>query len=367
MSKADQEHGLPPNKAEVSDPDTSAESVGDRSKLETLAKKYDECDMAKVIERLPAQIEIALEQEIPRLPAGPFNEVVIAGMGGSALPMDVLADAFSEQLTVPISVWRQYDLPSSAHAKCLFIASSFSGGTEEVLSALELLPSRAKNVVVLCREDEPGGKQAELARLGTERGYPVIRIPVSREPEGFQPRSAIGYTVTFLARILSDAGILANPQTELAGVPAFLRKVEIRPEAEGIAAWLANRIPAVYTDERHLTSIARVTKIKFNENSKRPALFNALPEANHNEMIGFRNKDLGKFGLLYLHDPESHPRIRRRFNVMRELFEREGMTHAAFREWEMPGTTKVQRIFAALAFAEWCSYTLALLDGLDPT
>ena len=108
-------------------------------------------------------------------------------------------------------------------------------------------------------------------------------------------------------------------------------------------------------------SVARIAKIKFNENAKRPAWFNSLPEANHNEMIGF-SQALGAFGLLYLHDPDSHPRIQHRFNVLREVFAREGLNHVAFREWEMPGRTRIQKVLAALAFSEWCSYTLALLD-----
>jgi glucose/mannose-6-phosphate isomerase len=114
-------------------------------------------------------------------------------------------------------------------------------------------------------------------------------------------------------------------------------------------------------------SIARTAKIKFNENAKRPAFFNGLPEANHNEMIGFSNNAIGDFGILYLHDPASHPRIPERFNVMKKVFLREGLHNVAFREWVIPGETKIQRIFGAINFADWCSYTVALLDGVDPT
>jgi len=340
-------------------PNTEADPFPDRSELSARAAEFDHCNMAKVIERLPAQIEIALEQELPPIPKGPFNGVVIAGMGGSALPMDVLVDAFAEQLKVPVRIWRHYDLPDSLVEGKLVVASSFSGGTEEVLAAVSRFPKHAGNAVVLCS----GGR---LAALGHERGYPIIRIPVENEPEGFQPRSAVGYMVTFLSRVLSQAGVMDDTRADLEAVVPFLRQVDTRTEAESVAFWLKDRIPVVYTDETHLMSIARITKIKFNENSKRPALFNALPEANHNEMIGF-SKALGEFGLLYLHDPGSHPRIRHRFSTMKDVFERQGLDHVRFREWEIPGTTKIQKIFASLAFAEWCSYTLALLDGIDPT
>ena len=174
--------------------------------------------------------------------------------------------------------------------------------------------------------------------------------------------------VTYIARILAGCGLLASPQADLGEVPQFLRgaDADIRPAAESAALWMGDRIPVVYTDEAHARGVARPAKIKFNENSKRPAMFGALPEANHNEMIGFASP-LAEFGVLYLHDPESHPLVRRRFAAMEELFDREGFDHVAFREWEMPGRTRVQRVFAALAYAERCSYTLALLDGVDPT
>lgn len=331
----------------------------DESQLELRAAEFDRCDMATVIERLPTQIEIALRQDLPAIPAGPFNNILVAGMGGSALAVDVILDAFRDRLKVPVRVWRHYELPPWLVQGSLVIASSFSGGTEETITALSGSRKHAKNAVVLCG----GGR---LAALADEQGDPVIRIPVELEPNGFQPRSAIGYMVTFLARILSLAGALDETRTELEEIPVFLREVDTRKDAQRVATWLSERIPAVYTDETHLMSIARIAKIKFNENSKRPALFNALPEANHNEMIGF-TRALGNFGILYLHDPQSHPRIRRRFRVMKDLFDRQQMTHVAFNEWVIPGTTTLQKIFAAVTFADWCSYTLAILDGYDPT
>ena len=328
--------------------------------LAALAELLDHSGMATVIERTPVHIEIALQQALPRIPAGEFDQVIIAGMGGSALPADLVIDAFSERLRVPVRVVRHYLLPSPVNEKTLVIVSSFSGNTEETLSVVEPFPEKASNLVVITA----GGR---LATLANERGYSLIEIPYKREPEGFQPRSAVGYFATYFARVLSSAGLLDDPIADLESVAGFLRLANIRPSAEEFASWLGQRIPVIYTDEVHRMSIARTAKIKFNENSKRPAFFNGLPEANHNEMIGFSNKGIGDFGIIYLHDPASHRRIRERFNVMKKVFLQEGLRNVAFREWEIPGETKIQRIFAAINFADWCSYTVALLDGVDPT
>ncbi len=331
-------------------------------KIKDLALEHDRSGMCKVIERSPEQIETALSQGLPPIPKGPFNKVVLVGQGGSAFPAEVVIDAFTEQLKVPLSVTRYYNLPTSIDEKTLIIASSFSGETEEVVSAIEPLPENASNVVVISAGDE----LAKLVKLANERSYPVIQISKSKEPDGFQPRCATGYMVTFLTRLLSCAGVMEDTSSELEAVPNFLRNIDVRLDAEETAGWLADKIPVVYTDEKHLMSIGRVSKIKFNENSKRQALFNAIPEANHNEMIGFI-KPLAQFGILYLHDPDSHPRIRRRFEVMKQVFDRKSLNHVSLQKWELPGTTKIQKIFAALMFLDWCSYALALLDGIDPT
>jgi glucose/mannose-6-phosphate isomerase len=326
--------------------------------LDTLARTLDRSNMKAVIEGVPEQIRAALAQPLPPIPTGRFTGAIIVGMGGSALPADVVVSAFGERLLGPLAIVRHYNLPA-VDDRTLVIASSFSGSTEETLSAIEGLRRHSTNVVVVTA----GG---QLQTLADQRDFALIRIPVEREPRGFQPRSAVGYFITYFARVLAAAGLMPDADAELEAVVSFLGGIQVRPQAEEIAIWLKDRIPVVYTDERHLLSIARITKIKFNENAKRPAFFNALPEANHNEMIGYV-KPLAQVGALYLHDESSHPRIRQRFQVMAETFRRDRLDHVDFREWAMPGSTLLERTFAALVFAEWCSYTLALLDGFDPT
>jgi glucose/mannose-6-phosphate isomerase len=338
--------------------DLTSASAG-RGDLPELAKAYDTFNMASVIQRLPSQIETALADPIPNVAERTYKQVVMAGMGGSALPMDVVTDAFGNVLSVPIQVWRNYNLPTDVDDSTLVIVSSFSGETEETVSALEQMPNKAPNAIVVCH----GGR---LESLGKEKSIPVIRLRVEQEPEGFQPRSAVGYFVTYFARILADAGLMPQPNEQLDSVCSFLRSIDIRTPAEDVALWLRDRIPVIYTDDVHMSSIARIAKIKFNENSKRPAFFNTIPEASHNEMIGF-SKNLGQFGILYIHDNDSNPSIRKRFTTMKNVFQSKQLDHVSFREWTMPGESRIQRLFASLVFADWCSYSLALLDGVDPT
>jgi len=325
-----------------------------------LAREYDVDDMARVIKGTPDQIGFALsDPDFPDLGCGTIERVVVVGMGGSALPVDVLTDAFAETLRVPVAVCRNYELPRGVDDRTLLIASSFSGNTEETLAPLERHSTLPPNVVVLTA----GGRLADLAR---ERGYPLVLVPKHREVENFQPRCATGYFTTYFARILAAVGALDDPAAALDATAAFLRTLDVRERAEEAAQWIAGRIPVFYTDQVHERSIARITKIKFNENAKSPAFFNCLPEANHNEMIGLAQPP-GRYALFYLRDPASDARVHRRFETMRSVFASRGIDHVEFDEWTMPGSTTIERIFASLTFADWASYTLALLNGHNPT
>lgn len=325
--------------------------------LQALAAEHDHFGLAAVIERMPDQIDHALtDPDVPAITLRTPKRVVVAGMGGSALPVDVLSGAFAGRFRVPVEVCRHYTY-AGADEDTLAIASSFSGNTEETIECFEGMLERGAQGVVLTA----GGRLAELAE---QRDLPLIRVPAGREPDGFQPRCATGYVVTYLARILAAGGVLERPGEVLQPLPAFLRGLSLRQEAEEAARWLGDRIPVFYTDEQHLASVARITKIKINEHAKRAAFFNALPEANHNETIGF-TAPFGPFAVLYMHDPDSHPRILRRFRVMDEVFA--DRAHMDFRMWTMPGKTAAEKIFACGVFGEWCAYTCALLAGIDPT
>ena len=294
-------------------------STGVPQSFAALAQQHDHFNMATVIARLPEHIDIALERPAAgasgRRRSREIGVVRSRRVGASIRSADGCLCRTSS--TAPMRVLAaRTGCRRRVDAHTLLIVSSFSGNTEETLSGIEGIAPDARNVVVITA----GGRLEELAR---ERQYPLIVIPTKDEPQGFQPRSAFGFIVTYLARVLHGAGLMKDPAPRLREARDFLReRSTCNGEAADLASWLDDRIPVIYTDDAHMMSVARITKIKFNENAKRPAFFNAFPELNHNEMIGFR-EPLGKFGVLYLHDPESHPRIHQRFEVMQDVFARE--------------------------------------------
>ena len=334
----------------------SPERPGARN-FDELAREWDRSDMARVIAGMGGQVEFALgDPKFPDIVPNGVEEVLVVGMGGSALPVDILNDVLMEQLPRPIGVCRHYHLPPAETDRRLLIFSSFSGNTEEVIEPLTSVPVEAHGVAIITA----GGR---LATIGKQRGYPTVLIPAAREPDGFQPRCASGYIVTYIARLIGATGFADVPFEKFRDLSHFLSGLELREEGRRLARALEGRIPIFYSDEGHALSLARTAKIKYNENAKRPAFFNALPEANHNEMIGLSGAN-EQLAVVYLRDPESHPRVHQRFDIMRQVLT---APNRSFLEWEMPRGNRLERVFAALTLADWISYFSALAQGVDPT
>jgi glucose/mannose-6-phosphate isomerase len=260
---------------------------------------------------------------------------------------------------LPVEVVRDYRVPGLTIEGTLVIAVSFSGNTEETLNVARYAGVPRENLVVITS----GGALADLAERNK---HPMIQIPVDRKWQSLQPRCATGYIATYLARLLEAAGALSPVEDDFRSLVAFLRALDLRAEGEALARWIGSRIPVFYADNQYVRSVARVARIKFNENAKMPAFFGALPEVNHNEMIGF-SRPVGKFAVIYFRDPDGDPRIDRRYETMRALFEEKKLKHVSFREWAMPGRSPLKKIFAALALTDWASHCAALLAKTDPT
>ncbi len=292
---------------------------------------------------------------------GQFDNVVVAGMGGSALSAQ-LANNFPG-LAVPMIICRGYDIPVFVGPKTLFIASSYSGNTEETLSALEQAEKVGCKIVVLAG----GGKLIDLA---IQKSYLAITLP-----KVTQPRYATLYSYKALMTILCQAG-LANKDSldvELNKASHFLAEVVKwwRPDVpvkdnhpKQIALELMGKSVVVYSGPK-MSSAAYKWKISINENAKNVAWWNQIPEFNHNEMIGWSSHPEHKpYAVVNLLSNLEHPRIQRRFEVSQKLLSGKipfPINLAA------QGDTHLQQLLWHIIFGDFCSIYLALLNGVNPT
>ena len=283
----------------------------------------------------------------------PKERVVVLGMGGSHLAADILKTwaPYAEKLTIH----SDYGLPLLPEVdlnKSLIIAVSHSGNTEEVLDSLKLAQENGLATAIITL----GGQLIEFAQ---KNSLPYITIPDS----AVQPRFALGFHFRAILKIMGEDGVLSET-SELART---LESKKNENEGQILAQKIKGRVPVIYSSTRK-SAVASIWKIKLNETAKTPAFYNVIPEANHNELAGFADsamaKELtGKFFFIFLEDSYDEPQNQKRIMAMADLYQSVGFS---VEKIKMAGLNHWHKIFSTLLLADWTSYYLAELYGLDP-
>lgn len=336
-------------------------SLGER----LLHAKVDPENMLGHIENLPDQLWLAwkqgLELELPR--TGLIRQVVVAGMGGSAIGGDLLANYLASRCDLPIISHRDYDLPAWAKGtETLVICSSHSGNTEETLSAFDAALANGCSILSL----STGGKLTEKAQVAGVSAWTFEHVG--------QPRTAIGYSFGMLLALMTRLGLVSETDGDvLAAVEAmkdaqtFLgADVEVTANpAKRLAGQLVGRYVSVFA-AGPLEVVARRWKTQINELAKSWAQFEGLPEADHNTLAGTRNPEamLSKVAAIFLRAEMDHPRNSLRLDATRQLFMLEGlMTDDVWAR----GERELAQMWTLLHFGDYVAYYLALMYQVDPT
>jgi glucose/mannose-6-phosphate isomerase len=314
-------------------------------------------DALGIAERQAAQLEYKFE--IPKI-SGEFQNIVFSGMGGSALP--ALVSASWPSYNLPFEICRQYHIPAYVSQNTLFIASSYSGNTEETLSALAEAEAKKAIIVIMAG----GGKLEEIA---TQKGYPLVKIPKAE-----QPRYAVFYMFVGIIAILEAAGLLAEKDaaaqlSQAAGfltekIKAWLPTVpQAQNPAKQLAMELAGKSGVVYAGPL-MSPAAYKWKISFNENAKNVAWWGQYPEFNHNEFIGWSSHPVDKpYAVVDLRSSFEHPRVQKRFELSDKLLSgRRPAAHVV----EAQGETLLEHLLWTINFGDFVTIYLALLNGVNP-
>jgi glucose/mannose-6-phosphate isomerase len=329
-------------------------------------KRLDTLNMLGEIDNLSDQLDSAyqlgLKHDLPDWKD--VKQVVIAGMGGSAIGADLLASYCAPLAPIPVFVHRDYGLPLFAHGtETLVICSSHSGNTEETLEAFEAARAAGCRTIVV----STGG---ELVKRGRENNIPVWTF----EHAG-QPRAAVGFSFGLLLAIFQRLGFLPDQKDALDDALAAMRRSQERIKAE---------IPAVKNPAKRyagqlmgrwvtivasglMTAVARRWKGQINEIAKAGANFEFLPEADHNTIAGTMHPQEvlnPHIMILFLRAPSDHPRNRLRSDLTRKAFMLEGMNtdHVDAR-----GRTPLAHMWTMILFGDYMAYYLAMGYGVDPT
>ncbi len=326
-------------------------------------EKYDKSGMLDRLSRFPTQCEEALSLgEAFGIPAdlekASFTRLVTTGMGGSGITGFLL----KRFLDIPVLVNKGYQLPHYLTEKDLLIAISYSGNTEETLSALEEGLQMGMKMLLISSD----GKFKKIAEA---KGLPLIQIP-----KKIQPRAATGYLFLPLLKILSRLKITQLAQAHVDDLLGTLDDLssklnksvsEDANPAKNMARKLLGRVPLIYGTNGNTEVVANRWKTQFNENAKQPAFWNVIPEVDHNELVGFTSQDLfPNCRVLFLRNSYDLERNQTRITIMKSLLSDYGV---GFEEIEAEGKNELSQILAQIYMGDFVSVYLALLNKIDPT
>jgi glucose/mannose-6-phosphate isomerase len=276
---------------------------------------------------------------------------LVTGLGGSGIGGNLVSELTAGQLNIPFLVNKDYHLPAFVNEHTLVIVSSYSGNTEETLSAFETALQKSAKIVVV----SSGGKTIEIAR---EKGLDHIMIP-----GGNPPRSCLGYSAVQQLFILNKLGLIENGfEKELQSAVDLLKNEQsnIQQEAKELAKKLHNKIPVIYTIGEN-ESVAVRFRQQINENSKMLCWHHVVPEMNHNELVGWK-KASEDWAVVYLRNTTDFQRNQRRIEINKDVIA--NYTNNIYEIWSK-GDSKIEKAFYLIHLTDWVSLYIAELNGVD--
>lgn len=331
-------------------------------------KQLDRSNVLGSIQAMADQIEDAWTQVQDlqfSVDTARVQNIVVSGMGGSGLGPDVIKRSFKKSLKMSFEIYNDYHLPAYVGSNSLVILASYSGTTEETLSAAQDAISAGAQILVITT----GGKLQELMQQHGWGGY----IINPRYNPSNQPRMAVGYAVFGVIAMLTKVGILDITHDQVISVINTVKtslaelNVDVpadRNAAKQMAFQIFGRIPVLIAAE-HLEGGAHVFQNQLNENSKSYAEMRIIPELNHHLMEGLQfpqELDKNLFFLLFASNLY-HERTQRRFEVTGDVLERAEIDNATVL---IDSASPLEQNFEVIAFGAFVNFYLAMLNGIDP-
>jgi glucose/mannose-6-phosphate isomerase len=327
-------------------------------------KRGDPSDMLRHIHDVPVLCRRAWSQSLDLdLPQSYtlINEVAILGMGGSAIGGDLLSSLVIDECKAQISVHRGYNPPAFIDEKTLVIASSYSGTTEETLSAFKQTFATGARKMVMTS----GG---ELGKIAAEHNLPAFIFDYKSPPRAAMPLSFMA-----LLGICCKLGLISDKGADVEEACYVLNKMavslnETTPEKDNPAKQMARRLHGnmvVAYGGEHLSEVAARWKIQVNENAKGWAVSGAFPELNHNSATGYTvPKEISeKSRVVMLRSASLHPRVLLRYDITGKILDQAGVKHEIA---DAEGKSKLAQMMSLILLGDYVSYYLALLYGIDP-
>lgn len=288
-----------------------------------------------------------------------INNILIVGMGGSAISGDIISNLLREKLSLPITVVRGYTLPRWVDDKSLIILSSYSGNTEETLSVYDYSKARSSMLISVTT----GGVLQEKSNKD--------EIPSISMPTGFQPRAALGLSLTSLMMIFSrlnliDSSTIDDFLSSSRELPLYFDdSCQEKQYAYDVAQQISDGVLSIYGTESGTDVVASRFRAQIAENSKIISSHHILPELDHNEIEGWNSKQFKdqKMNIVWLQDHNDHERVKKRVQVTSDLLSEIGINNIFI---SCDGDSFLSRQLKLILLTDMISYYLAIINEVDP-
>lgn len=342
-----------------------------------LYKKLDTGQVAKSISLLPDQIRQVLEDSrLIKIPAGytqstptlakKITQVVINGMGGSNLGARIIKSLFSDQLKTPVIIQPGYEVPAFVNKNTLYIISSYSGNTEEPLSAYDKAKKQGAKILAITED----GAKNKLKNLMLKDNIPGYIFKPKYNPSN-QPRLGLGYSIFGTMSLLAKAGVIKIKNDEIKNLIAKseINDRKLRPGVKNNPAKIITQNlfqkQIIVVGAEFLSGNVHTLRNQISENSKNFTSYLTLPELNHYAMEGLANPQTNKKDLIFLFFDSRlyHPRIQKRSRLTQEVIKKNKIQAVSY---ELKGKTKLEQSFEMLQLGVWITYYLGMLNEVDP-
>lgn len=319
----------------------------------------DSLGIEKALELFPEQIKECWNQAISsNIEKVQCSSVLISGMGGSSNAGKIIQGLFESELKIPLVVFNDYGLPGWVNSDTLVFANSYSGNTEETLSAVE----SAKKVGATIIGIATGGKIGDMIKSGEIKG--AIITPGETNPSGF-PKSGLGVSLGGLMGALSKAGVISLTIEELDAALVELKQIKSSWNAKETAEWLNGYLP-VLMGARPLIGSLNAGRNAMCEISRNFTQFYDFPEVDHVlvEATTLPTEAKEKIKYLFFKSKFNNDRVTLRYDVTKQIFEKQGLSGVM--DYELKGSTKLVQSFELPYFCAWIGFYLSVLQGNDP-
>lgn len=329
--------------------------------IKDYVQKYDPQNQFDVLVNTYKQIEYAWNNniDVSNINLDKISNIIISGLGGSAISADLIKNYLSEEIFVPIVVNRNYDLPKFASKNTLFIASSYSGNTEETISSLKQAISIGCKIICITT----GGEVESIAK---KNNLSCIKV----QP-GFQPRYSLGLSFFSLLKVFQVLKLIEDQSEVVNKIMSLWKSKGQEYSTAGNFAYtfaesLVGFIPVIYSVADSTSSVGYRFKCQLNENSKLHAFHGEIPEMNHNEIIGWESHQEKGFHskIINIIEKNYHPQIQKRFEILKDIFSKSGVETITLQSNEE--SYKV-RLLDLIYLGDWISYYVGVLRGYDPS